>query len=88
MTVSADGTVTEPKKEDLDAEDRTGLSVAKTTIAEGIEKALAEVDGAFDEADLEEEGGTYSWEVEIRTGSDSDREVRVDATTGEVTIKD
>lgn len=87
VEISADGKATEHKKEDLDANDRQGLAVAKTTIAEGIEKALDEIDGTFDEAGLEEQDGTYYWEVEIVTGSDEDHEVLVDVTNGKVTVK-
>ncbi|NYF97872.1 PepSY domain-containing protein [Janibacter cremeus] len=87
VEVSPDGTVTRQKKEDLDADDRKGLAAAKTTIAQGIEKALDEVDGTFDEAELEEEGGTYYWEVEIVTGSEGDREVLVDVANGKVSVQ-
>ncbi len=86
VEVSADGKVTEQERDDLDQDDRAALDSAQITITEAIEKALDEVEGTFDEAELEEEGGTYYWEVSVDTGGDDDREVYVDVVTGKVSL--
>lgn len=92
VEVSSQGKVTEQEQDDLDDEDRTALRSAKTTIAEAIEKALAEVDGTVDDAELEEEDGTWYWQVSVDTDDteddDDDREVRVSTTNGKVTVTD
>lgn len=92
VEVSADGKVTDRDEDDLDADDRKAISSARTTIGQAIEKALAEVDGTFDGAELEEEGGTWSWQVSVDTGGtgadDDDREVLVGTTDGKVTVTD
>lgn len=91
VEVSSQGKVTEQEQDDLDDEDRTALRSARTTIAEAIEKALAEVDGTVDDAELEEEDGTWYWQVSVDTGDtdddDDDREVLVDVTDGTATVE-
>ena len=73
-----------------DEDDRKALGAAKTTIAQAIEKELAEVDGTFVDAELEEEDGTWYWQVSVDTDDtdtdDDDREVRVDVRSGKVTL--
>lgn len=91
VKVSADGKVTDRETDDLDDDDRTALDSAKVTITEAIEQALAEADGAFDDAELEEENGTYYWKVSVDTDTDSDaddddRDVLVDVTNGTVSV--
>lgn len=82
--VGEDGKATVEETDDLDDEDRAGVQAAKVTLGDAIETALKEVDGTFDGAELEEEGGQHFWEITIDDGTDDDREVRIDVTTGKV----
>lgn len=84
--VSADGSevVTKDDEESLDEDERAGLEAAEVTIVEAIETAMKEVDGTFDDAELEQKNGTHVWEVSIDT-ADGDVDVLVDVTSGKVT---
>ncbi len=89
VTVSADGsTVAETEDDDLDEDDRAALDAATITLVDAITTAVTEVDGVLDDAELEEEDGSFFWEVSVdRTSNgagDDDVEVRVDVTTGDV----
>lgn len=64
---------------DLDAEERAALDAATITLADAIRTALGEVDGVIDDVDLDDDEGTYAWEVDL----DGDIEVYV-SVTGEV----
>lgn len=85
VTVSPDGTTVESTEEDdLDAEDRDALDAASITVVEAIEIAVGEVGGVLDDVELDEEDGTYAWEVTLDgTDSGDDVEVLV-SVTGEV----
>ncbi|SOC52531.1 PepSY domain-containing protein [Ornithinimicrobium cerasi] len=89
VTVSADGaTVEATEDDDLDEDDRAALDAATITLVDAITTAVTEVDGVLDDAELEEEDGSFFWEVSVdRTSNgagDDDVEVRVDVTTGDV----
>lgn len=84
--VSTDGSevVSKDDEESLDEDERAGLEAAEVTIVEAIETAMKEVDGTFDDAELEQKNGTHVWEVSIDT-ADGDVDVLVDVTSGKVT---
>ncbi|GAA1135120.1 PepSY domain-containing protein [Ornithinicoccus hortensis] len=84
VTVSADGQVVETEEDDLDEDDRDALAAATITIVDAAAAGLDEVDGTLDDIELDEEDGTFAWEVTIDTADDDDVEVYVDVTTGEV----
>lgn len=87
VAVTADGrATTDDESDDLDDDDRAGLKAAKISVGEAIESALKEVDGTFDDAELEEEGGKHFWVVTIDTTDRDDVEVRVDVVTGKATV--
>ena len=85
VTVSADGSevVSTDDEDDLDDDEREGLDSAKKGIGEAITTAMQEVDGTFDDAELEDEDEGHVWEVAVDT-ADGDVEVRVDVVTGKV----
>lgn len=87
VTVDAQGTVVRTDDEDdLDAEDREALDSAAVPLEEAISIALEEVGGQLDDAELDEEDGTYVWKVSV-DGTDDGRddvEVSVDIVSGEV----
>ena len=85
VTVAADGTAVESTEDDdLDDDDRAALDAATITLAEAVELAVAEVGGVLDDAELEEEDGSFFWEVTLDgTESGDDVEVKV-SVTGEI----
>lgn len=84
VEVSEDGKATTDDEDDLDDEDRDGLDAAEITFGDAITAALDEVDGTFDDAELEEEG-THHWVVTIDSADRGDDvEVKVDVTDGTV----
>lgn len=87
VDVAEDGTARTDDDDDLDDDDRDGIKAAKITVGDAIEAALEEVDGAFDDVELEEEGGTHFWEVTIDSTGGDDVEVRVDVTDGTATLE-
>lgn len=91
VTVGADGEVAGTDDEDdLDAEDIAALDAATTTLAEAIETAVAQTGGVLDDAELDEEDGTYVWKVSVdgTDAGDDDVEVHVDTVSGEVVKTD
>lgn len=86
VTVSADGTsvVETEDDDDLDDDDRQALSVATITLEDAILTALAEVPGQLDDAELDDDNGTFAWEITIDVDNDDDVEVYIDVVTGEV----
>ena len=86
VDVAKDGTATAGDEDDLDDDDRAGLKAAKIDLPQAIEAALEKVDGTFDEAELEEEGGTHFWKISIDVSGD-DTDVLVDVTTGKATLE-
>lgn len=71
------------RDDEVDDEDRAALRAATTTLREAIETAVAEVPGAFEDAELDEEGDGFAWEVTVDDGG-TDREVYVDVVGGAV----
>lgn len=86
VQVGADGEFLGTEDDDLDADDRDALDAATLTLAEAIETAVAEVGGQLDDAELEEEDGTYVWKVSLDGTDDGedDVDVHVDTVSGEV----
>lgn len=81
VEVSTDGTVVRvDDDDDMDSDDRAGLESAQIDIAEAIQIAVTEFGGALDEAELDDEGGVWVWEVSLRGHGDVD----IDIQTGEI----
>ncbi|MEV4244129.1 PepSY domain-containing protein [Streptosporangium canum] len=54
-------------------------------VEQAQQTALARVSGGWvTSSDLETEGGTTSWEIEVADGAGAGREIVVDATTGKI----
>ena len=85
LLVGFDGTEVLDAKSDgtLDSEESDGLAVAEVGVADAIRIALDEIDGTFDEAELEREGDGFVWEVEIKQGRYT-TEVHIDVVSGDV----
>lgn len=88
VEVTGDGTATIEDEDDLDDEDRAGLKAATITVTDAIETALKEVDGTFDDVELEGEDGEHRWEVTVDDSKGDDREVTIDVTDGSVVSTD
>lgn len=67
----------------LDDEDRAGLRAATITLTEAIEIAVAEAPGTFEDAELDDEGDGFAWEITLADDG-IDREVYVDVDGGAV----
>lgn len=82
IKVNSEGTeILETEQESADSEDIDRLPGATTPISDAIRTALVTNPGEFDEADLEMEGNSLVWKVEI---DNPDTTVYVDAATGEI----
>ncbi|MGO1544404.1 MAG: PepSY domain-containing protein [Gulosibacter sp.] len=83
VDVAPDGTATldETEQREVDGDDQREIDTAEVTMIEAIEAALAHQPGTIDDVDLETENGTVVWSVDY----DDDRDLNVDAVTGEVT---
>lgn len=86
VTLSADGSeVVATSDDSLDSDDAAAVDAAQVTLIEAIEAAIAEAGGVVDSASLDEDDGTYRYDVELdRTDRGDDIEVLVDAVTGDV----
>lgn len=86
VRVSADGSEVLDSRSDgtLDRDELAALEVATVPITEAVATALGEVGGTFDDADLDDDGGTVSWTVTIDRDGDDDVEVYVDIASGEI----
>ncbi len=85
VTVGPDGTVVETEDDDLDEEDRAALEAAVVTLAEAVGTAVAEVGGGLDDVELDDEDGTWVWDVSLDdTDNGNEVDVKVGTTTGEV----
>lgn len=84
--VSMDGNavVREGERESLDDEDRRELDQVSITAAQAATTAATEAGASVEEVDLDEDGGTLAWDIELLTTDGATTEVRVDAVTGEV----
>ena len=85
VKVGSDGRSVESSRDDddgLDADDRTALESATTTLADAIRIASAEnpQGSALDDVSLDEDDGTWVWDVSFQDS----REVRVSVTDGAI----
>ncbi|WP_295852914.1 PepSY domain-containing protein [uncultured Microbacterium sp.] len=83
VRVSADGSTVRSSSDSgaLDAEDRTALEAASTTLADAVRIAAAQgTGGAVEEAELERDDTTARWSVDLAGGIT----VRVSAADGSV----
>lgn len=84
VKVSGDGAnVVEQGRPEND-DDGARVEQARTTLKEAVEKALAEVPGALDDAELDEDNGTVVYEVTIDTTEQDDVDVLVNAADGSI----
>ncbi|WP_431473589.1 PepSY domain-containing protein [Ornithinimicrobium sp. W1665] len=75
----------ETEDDDLDEEDRAALEAAVVTLAEAVGTAVAEVGGGLDDVELDDEDGTWVWDVSLDdTDNGNEVDVKVGTTTGEV----
>lgn len=79
VKVSGDGRTVQGQTDDDDADDsdKARLARSKTTLVQGIEAALAEVPGALDDVDLDDENGVDVWKVTVDAADNDDVEVYV-----------
>jgi uncharacterized membrane protein YkoI len=87
VEVDQAGEVVETEDDDLGSADRQALDGAQVGLAEAVESALAEADGALQDVELDEEDDRYYWAVTVDVGGD-DVDYRVDLVSGEVTRDD
>lgn len=86
VRVAADGreVLGVEEDDDLDEAERTALAGASITLAEAVEAALDEVGGTVEGVELEDENGTWTWDVELEASDRGDVEVRIDLGSGSV----
>lgn len=79
VNVSGDGNtvISRDDDDDADDDDRARLDRAQISLTQAIEAALAEVPGALDDAELDDEDDRDVWEVSIDVSGDDDVEVYV-----------
>ncbi|MFF7262716.1 PepSY domain-containing protein [Streptomyces sp. NPDC008159] len=73
----------EDKAEDK-AENAADAKAAQITAADAIEAALKHTSGTAVSADLDDEGTTYVWDVDVLTGGGVWHSVQIDPATGKV----
>lgn len=83
VTLSADGTTVERTEDDddLDADERQALQDMQVGLVEAIEIAYAQFGGVLDDADLDEDDGRWTWEIDLGGAND---DIHVDIVTGEI----
>lgn len=85
VKVSWDGrNVVGQEEDDADAEDVRRLEGAGLSLAQAIERALDEVPGALDDAELDDDNDRAVWKVEIDTPEADGIEVLIGVTDGQV----
>ncbi|ACZ88202.1 PepSY domain-containing protein [Streptosporangium roseum] len=69
-----------------DTDDGADVTRKPAVLAEQAQQtALARVSGGWvTSSDLETEGGTISWQIEVADGAGAEREIVVDATSGKI----
>ncbi|MER5426987.1 PepSY domain-containing protein [Streptosporangium roseum] len=69
-----------------DTDDDADVTRKPAVLAEQAQQtALARVSGGWvTSSDLETEGGTISWQIEVADGAGAEREIVVDATSGKI----
>ena len=85
VDVSADGaTVENSRSTPLRDDDAAQLQEAEIDILQAMRIALGQQDGDIVEVDLDDENGTTIWDVAVRVASGDDRDLYIDAVTGEL----
>ncbi|MGJ3509843.1 PepSY domain-containing protein [Enemella sp. A6] len=85
FTINADGTeVIEVEDDDADSDDVERLSKASVSLTDAVRKAMGEVEGTLDTAELDEVDSNVAWEVEIDTPEGDDVSIYINAASGEV----
>lgn len=85
VKVSRDGrNVVGQEKDDADDEDVRRLQGAGLSLAQAIERALNEVPGTLDDAELDDDNNQAVWKVEIDTPEKQDVEVLIKVADGQV----
>lgn len=82
VLTSGDGTevLSTENEGSLGSDDRAGLDAASVSISEAIETADGEHSGSIDDVELDDDDGTFAWEVTFT----DDVEVYVDVASGQV----
>lgn len=86
VTVEVDqaGEVVGTEEDDLNPAVVQALNAAQVSLADAVESVLAEADGTLDDAELEEEDGSFdTWTVTVDEQGDA-VDYRVDVASGEV----
>ncbi|GAA4284504.1 hypothetical protein GCM10022261_20350 [Brevibacterium daeguense] len=86
--ISADGSeiVGNRDEDDSDDDDRSAAEAAEVSLSEAVEKAAEAHPGTLESAELDDEDDRLGYEVEIH--SDGEKELWVDAKSGEVSEED
>lgn len=84
VRVASDGTTVRSSNDDdgIDADERAALDAAVTTLADAVRIATTQNPGGerLDEVQIDEEDGTWTWQVELADGST----LRISAADGSV----
>jgi len=72
--------ITNTQQDDIDSDDQRNAEAVEIEFADALRTASEEGDGTPEQADLDDENGAVTWEIELNSGT----EVYVDVATGEV----
>lgn len=72
--------ISNTRESNIDSDDQRNAEAVEIELTEALRTASEEGDGAPEQADLDDDNGTVTWEIELDNG----QEVYVDATTGDV----
>ncbi|GAA1978863.1 hypothetical protein GCM10009718_14450 [Isoptericola halotolerans] len=87
VEVDAVGAVVGTEDDDLDSDDRSALDAAAIMLADAVEQVMAQSDGTFDDAEIDEDDGRWYWSVTVDEQGD-DVDYRVDPQSGDITRDD
>lgn len=72
--------ISNTEEDDVDSDDQRNAEAVEIEFADALRTAAEEADGTPEQAELDDENGTVTWEIELDNGS----EVHVDVASGEV----
>ncbi len=72
--------ISNTQEDDIDTDDQANAEAVEIDFAEALRTAAEEGGGAPEQADLDQENGAVTWEIELDNGS----EVHVDVASGDV----
>lgn len=72
--------ISNTEEDDIDSDDQRNAEAVEIEFADALRTAAEEADGIPEQAELDDENGTVTWEIELDNGS----EVHVDVASGEV----